>query len=94
MQKRVIKDCGVETCSAVGILAPAHSILIRFRDGMPTKPHMGDGKSHAPWQNRQANEAVMLRFFFLLLQEADRALGEPPCLSAVVPAGLCGWTYS
>lgn len=84
----------METCLAVGLLAPAHSILIRFRDGMPSKPHMGDGKPHALFQNRQANEAVMPRLFFLLLHEADRALWEPPFLLTVVPADSCGWTYS
>ena len=53
ISKNVIKDCRVETSLAAECLAPAHSILIRFRDGMLSKPDMGDGKSYTLCQNRQ-----------------------------------------
>jgi len=51
--KTVMKTCRVESCLAVGFLAPAHSILIIFKDGMLSKPNMGDGKSYTLSQYRQ-----------------------------------------
>lgn len=53
ISKNVIKDCRVETCLAVGLLAPAHSILIHFRDGMLSKPNRGDGNSYTLCQKRR-----------------------------------------
>lgn len=76
--KTFIKDGRVEVCLVVGFLAPAHSILIRFRDGMVCKPNTGNSKSYViPFTERgRANEAVMVWLFFLLPQEADRSLGD------------------
>lgn len=51
--QNLIKDCRVETCLAVRFLAPAHSSLISFRDGMLSKPNIGDGKSYILCQNKQ-----------------------------------------
>lgn len=49
--KNIIEVCG-EACLAVGLLAPAHS-LICFRDGMPSKPNIIDGKSYSLCRDRQ-----------------------------------------